>query len=79
MIVLGGFYKLCVYLLIGAFCLIPLYLIIIPATIAKGVDIIKNGTVYDEENNTPDIITPEPVEKDIQWIVREETENERRK
>lgn len=73
---LGLIYKLSIYLMIGAFVLVPLYFIMIPLIIGTGVHRIKND-IPCEDLELPNI---EPqTKKEIQWIVREETENEKRR
>lgn len=73
---LGLIYKLSIYLMVGAFVLVPLYFIMIPLIIGTGVHRIKNDIPCDdlELPNTETQTT-----KEIQWIVREETENEKRR
>ena len=61
--------------LIFAGLCIPLYLIIIPMTVVKGVRAIRRGEYV------PDLTVDVPPlpDKEIQWIVREPTEHEMRK
>lgn len=73
--VLGLIYKLSIYLMVGAFVLVPLYFIMIPLIIGTGVHRIKND-IPCEDLELPTIETQ--TKKEIQWIVRDETENERR-
>jgi len=73
----GGFYKLCVYLLVGAICLIPLYFILIPLIIGVGIHRVKHGIALDDFEIGSEEYHQK--EKEIQWIVREETRHERKR
>ena len=76
MMLLGLFYKICIYLMVGAFFLLPLYFIMIPLIIGTGVHRVKNNIPCEDL----DIPTAEaPAKKEIRWIVREETGHENRR
>ena len=76
MFFLGLIYKISIYLMVGAFVLVPLYFIMIPLIIGTGVHRIKNDIPCDDLD-LPVVDTP--AKKEIQWIVREETDNEKRR
>lgn len=71
--------KILLYLVYGGLIFaglcIPLYFIIIPLQLMAGVKAAKRGEYVPDMS----VDVPSEPEKQIQWIVREETERERRK
>ena len=68
MLLLGLLYKISIYLMVGAFFLLPLYFIMIPLIIGTGVHRAKNN-IPCEDLEIP--AGEAPAKKEIQWIVRD--------
>ncbi len=68
MMLLGLLYKICIYLMVGAIILTPLYFIMIPLIIGVGVHRVKNN-IPCADLDIP--VVEEPAKKEIQWIVRD--------